>query len=81
MSGGQLLKRISIEAGVCHGKPVIRGLRYPVESILESLVAGDSIQDILDEFEDLEEADILACLTYATATVKGRGSVTVPYKK
>lgn len=79
MSEVQLLERISIEAGICHGKPVIRGLRYPVESILEYLSAGDSIQDILDEFEDLEEADILACLAYATASIKSKGTVTIPF--
>jgi uncharacterized protein (DUF433 family) len=65
-----LLKRITLDPLVCHGKPTIRGMRYPVESILEYLSAGDSIQDILIEFKDLEEADILACLAYATKVIK-----------
>jgi uncharacterized protein (DUF433 family) len=50
-----LLKRITIDPEVCHGKPTIRGMRYPVDSILEYLAAGDSIEDILTEFKDLNE--------------------------
>ena len=65
-----LLKRITIDPEVCHGKPTIRALRYPVDSILEYLAAGDSIDDILTEFEDLERQDILACFAYASASMK-----------
>jgi len=61
-----LLQRITIEPEVCHGKPTICGLRYPVDSILEYMAAGDSIEDILGEFKDLEREDILACLAYAS---------------
>lgn len=74
-----LLKRITIDPQICHGKPCIRGLRYPVESILEYLSAGDSISDILSEFSDLEEADILACLSYATASIRSKSFVVRPY--
>jgi uncharacterized protein (DUF433 family) len=65
-----LLKRITIDPEVCHGKPTIRGLRYPVDSILEYLAAGDSIEDIRNEFEDIERDDILACFAYASASMK-----------
>ena len=65
-----LLKRITIDAEVCHGKPTIRGMRYPVDSILEYLAAGDSIEDILTEFTDLQREDILACFAYASASMK-----------
>ena len=61
----QLLSRITISPEICHGKPVIRGLRYPVESMLEHLAAGDSIDDLLSEFPDLERDDFLACLEFA----------------
>ena len=61
----QLLARITITPEICHGKPVIRGLRYPVESMLEHLAAGDSIEDLLVEFPDLERDDLLACLEFA----------------
>lgn len=65
-----LLKRITTDPAVCHGKPVIRGLRYPVESMLEYLAGGDSIEDLLAEFPDLERDDLLACLQFATHAVK-----------
>ena len=79
MAESSLLKRITIKPEICHGKPTIRGLRYPVESILEYLTAGDSVQDILEEFDDLVEEDILACLAFATASVKGKGVVVIPF--
>lgn len=65
MKENELLQRITILPEVCHGKPTIRGLRYTVEGILEYLRAGDSIEDILVEFEDLEREDVGACLVYA----------------
>lgn len=60
-----LLSRITINPDICHGKPVIRGLRYPVESMLELLSSGMSIPEILADYEDLEQADLLAVLEYA----------------
>ena len=47
-----------------HGKPCIRGLRYPVENILEWLAGGMSVDEILSDYEDLEREDILAALSY-----------------
>ena len=64
------LSRITIDPEVCHGKPVIRGLRYPVESILEYLAAGDSLEDVLAEFPDLEREDLLACLEFAQRSLQ-----------
>jgi uncharacterized protein (DUF433 family) len=60
-----LLSRITIDPQIAHGKPVIRGLRYPVELILELLSAGMTIDDVLADYEDLERDDILAVLAYA----------------
>jgi uncharacterized protein (DUF433 family) len=60
-----LLERITIDANICHGKPCIRGLRYPVEVILELLSAGMTLDEILADYEDLERDDILAALTFA----------------
>lgn len=57
--------RITINPDICHGKPCIRGLRYPVEGVLEWLAGGMSIEDILADYEDLEREDILAVLSYA----------------
>lgn len=75
MSHIDYANRITIDPAVCHGKPTIRGLRYPVESILEYLAAGDSPEDVLLEFEDLEMEDVLACIAYAAQLVKTKSMV------
>jgi uncharacterized protein (DUF433 family) len=61
-----LLQRITLDLNICHGKPCIRGLRYPVEFILELLSSGMSIEEILADYDDLERDDILAVLLFAT---------------
>jgi uncharacterized protein (DUF433 family) len=61
----KLLERITINPDICHGKPCIRGLRYPVEMILELLSAGMSHEEILMDYEDIEQEDILAVLAFA----------------
>jgi uncharacterized protein (DUF433 family) len=57
--------RITVDPLVCHGKPCIRGLRYPVENVLEWLASGMTTEEILADYEDLEREDILAVLSYA----------------
>lgn len=59
-----LLSRITSNPDICHGKPVIRGLRYPVQNVLELLASGMTHQEILADYEDLVEEDLLACLVY-----------------
>lgn len=61
----ELLKRITIDPNMCHGKPVIRGMRYPVVNILELMSSGMTHAEILADYEDLEEADLQACLLFA----------------
>ncbi len=61
----QLLQRITLDPNICHGKPCIRGLRYPVELILELLSSGMNAKEIIDDYEDLEHEDILAALLFA----------------
>lgn len=65
-----LLKRITINPNVAHGNPTIRNSRYTVGAILEYLAGGDTVEDILNEFPDLEKDDVLACLAYASAAMK-----------
>ena len=60
----KLLERITIDPEICHGKPCIRGLRYPVEMILELLSGEMSMDDILDDYEDLNKEDISAALAW-----------------
>jgi uncharacterized protein (DUF433 family) len=62
----ELLARITIDPAICHGKPTIRGLRYPVEFILELLSSGMSNEDIIADYPDLEPEDIRAVFAYAS---------------
>lgn len=68
-----LLNRITIDPDICHGKPTIRGLRYPVVNMLELLASDMTLDEILADYPDLEKDDLLACLQYAAklADVKG----------
>ncbi len=78
MTEAQLQQHISIDPEICHGRPIIRGLRYTVEGILEYLAGGDSVDDLLSHFPDLTRQDILACLAYAKACVSNNGVVVSP---
>jgi uncharacterized protein (DUF433 family) len=70
MSADDLLKRITLSPEICHGKPCIRGLRYPVEFLLE-LLSGDSTEaDILADYPDLESRDLKAAHAYAARLVR-----------
>ena len=60
-----MLERITIDPAVCHGKPCIRVLRYPVETVLEWLASGMTPEDIMTDYEDLQRDDIQAVLAYA----------------
>ncbi len=65
-----LIDRITIDPEICHGKPSVRGMRYPVEIILDLLAAGMTHQEILADYPALEEEDIKACLSYASRLAK-----------
>jgi uncharacterized protein (DUF433 family) len=60
-----LLQRITHHPDICHGKPCIRGLRYPVEFILELLSSGMTTAEIIADYDDLEQDDIFAVLLFA----------------
>ncbi len=60
-----MLDRITIDPAICHGKPTIRGLRYPVETILDLLSSGMTHEQVLADYEDLEQEDLLAVLAFA----------------
>ena len=68
-----LLSRITIDPAICHGKPCVRGLRYPVENLLELLSSGMTIDEILADYEDLEREDLLAVLAFAARLTQTKG--------
>ena len=65
------LARITSDPAICHGKPTIRGLRYTVESILDLLAAGMTVEDVLVDTPDLERDDILAALEFGARAAGG----------
>jgi uncharacterized protein (DUF433 family) len=66
MTREDLLSRISVDTDICFGKPCIRGHRIWVSLILDFLASGTTIQEILEDYPQLTEADILACIAYGT---------------
>jgi uncharacterized protein (DUF433 family) len=65
MSSADLLTRIRIDPQICHGKPCVRGLRYPVEFILEMLSGDTTPEELLADYPDLEHDDFKAVYAYA----------------
>lgn len=60
-----LLSRITLNQDICHGKPTIRNMRYPVSMILDLLGAGMTAEEIMADYPAIEREDIQACLVYA----------------
>ena len=58
--------RITIDEKICGGKPTIRGKRITVQTVLEFLSAGESVEEVLNQYPSLEREDITACLEFAT---------------
>lgn len=69
----ELVKRITTDPEICHGKPTIRGLRYPVESMLELMASGMTTEELLADYPDLVKEDFLACIEYAAKLVQISG--------
>lgn len=67
----KLIDRITINPGICHGKPCIRGMRWPVEVIIDMLGSGMTTEQILDDHKELEREDILASLNFAKLYLSG----------
>jgi len=67
----KLLKRISIDKDVCHGKPHIRGTRIMVQQVLDLLADGATPEEIIaEDFPDLAIEDIRACIAFANQLVR-----------
>lgn len=66
------LTRITVNPEICHGKPCIRGMRWPVDVILDLLSSEMSINEILKDHPELEREDIIASLQYAKLLASGK---------
>jgi len=62
----ELLKRITLNPEICHGKPTLRNMRYPVAMVLDLLSAGITYAELIEDYPALEKEDIQACLLYAS---------------
>lgn len=67
----KLLNRITIDPEICHGKPCIRGMRWPVEVIIDMLGSGMTTEQILEDHKELERDDVLASLNFAKLYLSG----------
>jgi uncharacterized protein (DUF433 family) len=63
------LERITSDPQICHGQPAVRGLRYPVPMLLGLMASGMTADEILEDYPDLERADLLAALEYGLGIV------------
>ena len=70
-----MISRMELNPDICNGRPVIRGTRITVETILGYLSAGDSADDVLQAHPRLEMADVLACIDYARRVTSARSTV------
>jgi len=69
MNNTNLIQRITVNPNICHGKPTVRGLRYPVVNVLEMLASDMTQKEILADYPDLEKEDLQACLLFAARMV------------
>ena len=67
--------RIEINPEVCNGRPVIRGTRITVDTVLGYLSAGDSVEDVMQAHPRLDRDDVLACIDYARRLSSARSTI------
>jgi uncharacterized protein (DUF433 family) len=64
------MSRIVIDPDICNGQPTIRGTRITARTVVEFLAAGDSIEEVLEEYPALTRDDVLACLALSSELMK-----------
>ena len=64
------MERVEVDPDIMTGKPVIKGTRVPVEKVVKLLAHGMSVREVLEEYPNLEEADVRAALEYAAETLE-----------
>ena len=69
------LSRITLDMEVCHGKPCVRQMRWPVEVVLDLVGSGMTMDEIIADHAELEREDIVACLHYARLLLSGEAIV------
>ncbi|MDP2168777.1 MAG: DUF433 domain-containing protein [Thermodesulfovibrionales bacterium] len=72
----KLIEKIVSDAGICSGKPCIKGTRIPVHIILDLLAAGETFEGIKKAYPNITDEDIRACLNYAAILADEEAGVT-----
>ena len=69
--------RIELNPEICNGRPVIRGTRITVDTVLAYLSAGDSVEDVQQAHPRLKREDVLACIDYARRLSSARSTIQI----
>jgi uncharacterized protein (DUF433 family) len=64
------MDRIVIHPDICNGQPTIRGTRITAQTVIEFLGAGDSIEDVLEEYPSLAREDVWTCLAFSAQLMR-----------
>ena len=64
------MERIVFDPDICNGQPTIRGTRITAQTVLEFLAAGDSVEEMLEEYPALTRQDVLACLAFSSELMR-----------
>ncbi|RPJ52062.1 MAG: DUF433 domain-containing protein [Methanobacteriota archaeon] len=67
-----LMSRIIIDPDICNGQPIVKGTRIAAQTVIEFLAAGDSVEDVLEEYPSLSREDVLECLRFSADLLKHR---------
>ncbi len=70
-----VMSKIVIDPEICNGTPTIQGTRITAQTVLEFLSAGDSIEEVLEEYPSLSREDVLACIAYSARLMSHHFSV------
>ncbi len=69
------MDRITVDADICNGQPVVKGTRVTAQTVLESLATGDSVEDVWEEYPSLSREDVLACILFSSNLMKQQFSL------
>jgi uncharacterized protein (DUF433 family) len=72
-----LIDRITMNVGVCNGKPAIRNMRFTVAQMLELVASGMTFDEILSDYPYIDRDDISACLLYASFITNNKGMLAI----
>lgn len=70
----EIFNRITVDPGICHGKPCIKGTRIYISIIIDWLASGSTFEDILNAYPTLTKSDLIAVLEYSKKLIQDRNA-------